>query len=225
MHQSIAVLCNTVNVPKAADPAVRTALLEAAARVIAEEGPRALTLRRLANEVGSSTMAVYTHFGSMTEVRREVRREGFARLGDRLSAVERTGDPVADYFVLGWAYYLSGTQEPNLYRAMFLDGPVDAEDAEVGLDTFAQCIDAAQRCIDAGRFTVTDSLDVATQLWALLHGVVSLQLSHLLVEEGALLSLAEGARNLFRAYGDDPRALGRSVTRSRERILGSLEVA
>ena len=211
--------------PKVADPAVRTALLDAAARVIAEEGPKALTLRRLANEVGSSTMAVYTHFGSMTGVRREVRREGFARLGERLSAVERTGDPVADYFVLGWAYYQSGTQEPNLYRAMFLDGPVDAEDAPVGLDTFAQCIDAAQRCIDAGRFTGSDALSIATQLWAMLHGVVSLQLAHLLPEDGALLSLAEGARKLFQAYGDDARALGRSFARGRERILGSLGVA
>ena len=219
------MLCNDVNVPKAADPAVRTALLEAAARVIAEDGPNGLTLRRLANEVGSSTMAVYTHFGSMTEVRREVRREGFARLGARLSAVDRTGDPVADYFVLGWAYYRSGTEDPNLYRAMFLDGPVDAEDAAMGLDTFQQCIDAAQRCIDAGRFASSDALGLATQLWALLHGIVSLQLAHLLPEDQALLSLAEGGRNLFRSFGDDPRALGRSVARSRERILGSLDVA
>src|SRR5688572_29989951 len=114
--------------PKAADPAVRVALLESAARIIAEEGPSRLTLRRLANEVGASTMVVYTHFGSMPEVRREVRREGFARLGAQLAAVEVTGDPVADYFVLGWAYFRNGTQDPNLYRAMFLDGPVDAED-------------------------------------------------------------------------------------------------
>ena len=210
--------------PKAADPAVRMALIEAAARVIAEDGPKGLTLRRLAGEVGTSTMAVYTHFGSMTEVRREVRREGFARLGANLDAVEHTGDPIADYFVLGWAYYRSGTGEPNLYRAMFLDGPVDAEDAGMGLETFAYCIDAAQRCLDGGRFTSGgDALGIATQLWALLHGIVSLELSHLLPPPQALACLTDGAMHLFRAYGDDPRALGRSFARGRERILASLE--
>ena len=211
--------------PKAADPEVRVALLEAAARIIAEEGPSRLTLRRLANEVGTSTMAVYTHFGSMTEVRREVRREGFARLGSELGAVEVTGDPVADYFVLGWAYFHMGTQNPNLYRAMFLDGPVDAEDLEMGIETFEQCIGAARRCIDGGRFTERDPVQVATQLWALMHGVVSLQLAHLLPEDQAVQCLSDGGNNLFKAFGDDPRALGRSFARGRERILGSLEIA
>jgi AcrR family transcriptional regulator len=209
-------------VPKAADPAVRVALLETAARIIAEEGPSRLTLRRLATEVGASTMAVYTHFGSMTEVRREVRREGFARLGTQLAAVEVTGDPVADYFVLGWAYFRNGTQNPNLYRAMFLDGPVDAEDVGMGVETFEHCLRAAQRCIDAGRFDAQDPLAIATQLWALLHGIVSLVLSHFLQEDQALQCLGDGGVNLFKAYGDDPRAVGRSFTRGRERVLASL---
>lgn len=208
--------------PKAADPAVRVALLEVAARVIAEEGPSGLTLRRLASEVGSSTMVVYTHFGSMTEVRREVRREGFARLGAQLDAVEATGDPVADYLVLGWAYFRTGTQNPNLYRAMFLDGPVDAVDLEMGIETFEQCISAARRCIEGGRFEAQDPVVIATQLWAVMHGIVSLQLAHLLPEEQALVCLSESGLNLFKALGDDPRALGRSFARARERIFASL---
>jgi AcrR family transcriptional regulator len=198
------------------------ALLEAAARVIAEEGPGALTLRRLSREVGTSTMAVYTHFGSMTEVRREVRREGFARLGANLAAVEETRDPVADYLVLGWAYYRTGTEEPNLYRAMFLDGPVDAEDAEMGIETFDQCMAGAQRCLDAHRFRGGDARTVATQMWALLHGIVSLQLSHLLDPNDALSCLIEGGGNLCKALGDDLRALERSGKKGQERILASM---
>jgi AcrR family transcriptional regulator len=204
--------------PKTADPAVRSALLETAARIIAAEGSGKLTLRRLAQEVGTSTMAVYTHFGSMTELRRQVRREGFARLGARLEAVETTGDPVADYIVLGWAYYTNATTYPDLYRAMFMDGPVDAEDAGAGLETFAQCVAGVQRCLDGGRFDPADAVELATQTWALLHGIASLQLAHLLSREAALASLRDTALNLFRAFGDDPRALGRSWARAVERI-------
>src|SRR5580704_4924709 len=121
--------------PKTADPALRTELVETAARLVATEGRAGLTLRRVAKEVGTSTMAVYTHFGGMDELRREVRREGFARLREQLDAVTTTRDPVADLSLLGVAYYLSAARAPNLYRAMFMDGPVDDTDVGTGLDT------------------------------------------------------------------------------------------
>ena len=59
---------------------VRRRLLESAALLIDEDGPDALTARRLAKEAGTSTMAVYTHFGSMAGVVDEVATEGFRRL-------------------------------------------------------------------------------------------------------------------------------------------------
>src|SRR4029450_13949923 len=151
--------------PRAADPGVRMALLETAAGIIATEGLGKLTLRRLANEVGTSTMAIYTHFGGMTELRREIRREGFARLGAREAAVATTGDPVADVWALGMAYYGNAVENPNLYQAMFMDGPVDEADADAGLETFGQLVTAVQRCIDAGRFGPADPVGLATQLW------------------------------------------------------------
>src|SRR5436189_5969729 len=59
---------------------LRSALIEAAARLIAAKGAAGMTLRGLAEEVGTSTMAVYTHFGGMPELRRAVRREGLPGL-------------------------------------------------------------------------------------------------------------------------------------------------
>ena len=56
-------------------------LIEAGARVLAEEGRPAVTARRLATEAGTSTMAVYTHFGSMEELFVQMCQEGFARFG------------------------------------------------------------------------------------------------------------------------------------------------
>ena len=44
--------------PRSADPEVGAALVEAAARILAEEGPAALTTRRVATEARTSTMAV-----------------------------------------------------------------------------------------------------------------------------------------------------------------------
>ncbi|MGH8917356.1 MAG: TetR/AcrR family transcriptional regulator, partial [Actinomycetes bacterium] len=146
---------------------------------------------------------IYTHFGGMDELRREIRREGFRRLAEQLDAAERTDDPLADLAALGWAYYVSATASPNLYRAMFLEGPVDDQDLDTGLETFERLVAGVQRCIDAGRFADADATDLATQLWALEHGVVSLQLAHLLAPEQAVASLRSIGVNLLRAYRAD----------------------
>jgi AcrR family transcriptional regulator len=198
--------------PKLADPAVRTALIETAAELIASDGTGGLTLRRLAREVGTSTMAVYTHFGGMDELRRAVRQEGFARLAAHQAAVGTTDDPVADLVGQGWAYYTNATTNPNLYRAMFMDVPSD-EVWTAGPETFEALVDAVQRCIDGGRFDPADASHLASQLWATAHGVVSLQIAHLLSPEQALACLTAAARNLVVAFGDDPSAYERSLER------------
>jgi AcrR family transcriptional regulator len=188
--------------PKPADPNVRMALVETAADLIAAEGPSQLSLRKLASAVGTSTMAVYTHFGGMDELRREVRREGFVRLREHMSAVPLTDDPVADIGQLGTAYYVNAVTNPNLYRAMFMEGPVGEADADVGLDTFVQLVEAVQRAIDARRFADGGATAMAQQLWALSHGTVTLQLAHLLEPEAAQDCLRAAAEGLFRAWGD-----------------------
>jgi len=204
--------------PRVADPAIRTTLIEAAARMIATEGPDALTLRRVADEVGTSTMAIYTHFGSMAELRREVRREGFARLADHLGGVARTRDTVTDLVLLGWAYFTNGVSNPHLYRAMFMEHGLDLEDAAIGLDTFEALVNAVRRCVEAGRFDHGEPLAMATQLWSLTHGIVTLHLAGFLSFEQARDALAQAALNLFIGYGDDRGAVQRSVERAARRV-------
>ncbi len=200
--------------PKVADPAVRTALLEAAARLIATEGPGGLTLRRLVDEVGTSTMAVYTHFGGMQSLRQEVRREGFARLRAHLDGVRPGTDPLADLVRLGWAYHDNALENPNLYRAMFMDHTEPAADG-IGLDTFEQLVAGVDRCLDAGRFRPADPYGLALQLWSMAHGVIALQLSGLLDASLAEGTLDAGWRHLCAAFGDDPPATDQSFTRAR----------
>ena len=211
--------------PKIADPTLRTALIETAARLIAEEGSAGLSLRRLANEVGTSTMAIYTHFGSMDEVRGAVRREGFARLAAHLGGVEETGDTVADLTLLGWAYYRNAVTNPNLYRAMFMEYPVAVSHVGVGIETFVVLVLAVDRCIRAGRFIPADPAELATQVWSMEHGIVALHLGGFLSSEQALATFTATGGHLMRAFGDDPAALGRSLATARRRASLNSAVA
>ena len=194
--------------PKAADPQVRTALIDAAARLLAE-GPEAMTTRRLAEAVGTSTMAVYTHFRGMVDLRRAVRKEGFERLAAHLEAVSPTDDPVADVAASGGAYVFNALANPHLYRFMFME-PIDVPD-EVGESTFETLVTGVERAIQAGRFDKADPYGLATQLWSMAHGIVTLHLAGLFTLEEAIECLTEMGKNLFVGFGDDRAAAERSI--------------
>jgi AcrR family transcriptional regulator len=187
-------------------------LVEAAARVLAEEGPAALTSRRLAAEIGSSTMAVFSRFESMAEVRWAVREEGFARLNARLDAMPASDDPVADLVAAGEVFFASGVANPHLYRAMFLDRP--PEEDNLGAGTYERLVSLVGRCVTAGRFPAAKPSLVpvwAAQLWSMRHGMVTMTVAELLPDEQARFVLSDMTFRLLVGYGDDPARARRSI--------------
>src|SRR5688500_10824491 len=98
---------------------VRRRLIEVAADLLSEEGPSALSARRLARDAGTSTMAVYTHFGGMPALVRAVVAEGFARLYDRVAEVAPSDDPLVDLTAAAAAYRAHALAEPHLFFVMF----------------------------------------------------------------------------------------------------------
>lgn len=211
--------------PRRSAEHISTALVEAAARLLAEEGPAALTTRRLAAAVGTSTMAVYTHFGSMDDLVRAMVHEGFRRLHRRMLQAGATDDPVADVATLGFAYRDSARDDPHLYAAMFGSSSLGGfaltdEDRQHGRYTLGTVVGAVGRCMADGRMREADVYLVAHQMWISVHGLVTLELGGYLVEpydadacfESQLLSLMLGA-------GDETDAARRSIGQARERYL------
>lgn len=161
---------------------IRRKLLEAAARLIREEGPTALSARRLAAEASTSTMAVYTQFGGMPALVREVVAEGFARLRQHLAAVVHTDDALDDLVRLCRAYRENALEYPHLYAVMFggatLGGyRLSRTEMDVGSDTFAALADALERVMGAGLIRRENSRHLAGQCWSALHGYVMLEIA------------------------------------------------
>lgn len=202
--------------PSAGRAELRGKLIEAAARLIATEGAAALTLRRVADDVGTSTMAIYTIFGGMPELRRALRHEGFARLAEALARVAPGDDPVADLALMGRAYLENAMADPHLYRVTFLEQRLDDADAVVGSEAFAALVAGVERCIAAGRFGPADASALANRFWALGHGVITLGLANLLGPAAAVACLEGAVLDLFRSWGDDTAAAERSLARSRK---------
>ena len=163
---------------------VRRRLLEAAALLLAEDGPDALTARRLASAAQTSTMAVYTHFGGMPALVKEIVVEGFTRLDAHQSSVPPTDDPVADLYDLAMAYRQNALTNPHLYAVMFgatsLKGfQLTDDDMEIGRNSFAILVGFVARAIESGQLRRDDPARVAAQVWTAIHGYVMLELAGL----------------------------------------------
>ncbi|MET0839088.1 MAG: TetR/AcrR family transcriptional regulator [Marmoricola sp.] len=163
---------------------VRRRLVETAALLIDEDGPDALTARRVAKEAGTSTMAVYTYFGGMPALVRQIVTEGFTRLDEHQARVPHTDDPLDDLLQLALAYRENALANPHLYAVMFgatsLKGFTLTEaDMEIGLNSFATLTDYVARAIEAGQLRQDEPARVAALMWTAMHGYVMLELAGL----------------------------------------------
>ena len=195
---------------------VRAALVAETARLLDEGGPEAVSVRRLADAVGTSTMAVYTHFGGKPELLRAVCSEGFRQLGRRLDRVRPTDDPVADLLGCARAYRRAAHATPHLFRAMFsrpvTDVLVDPAEQAAALETFLVLVRTVERGMAAGRLTRGDADEVALELWSAVHGLVSIELgAGVQSARQAERALAGLVRHLAVGLGDDPGRAAASV--------------
>jgi AcrR family transcriptional regulator len=209
--------------PRQADPDLGATLMEAAARLLTEEGPSALSTRRLAAAAGTSTMAVYTHFGGMDDLVRAMVHEGFRRLNDRMVGVVPSSDPVADMAQLGIAYRDNALENRHLYSVMFggstLGGfALNEEDRQYGRFVLEPVARAVSRCMDAGRFWPADPQAVANQMWIALHGLVTLELGGYLIAPYTADSLVSWQlRSLLIGAGDSVEAATASLEAAQKR--------
>ena len=184
-------------------------LVESATELMAGSGE--VTLRRVAAAAGTSTMAVYTHFGGMPGLWRAVRQEGFTRLGARLALVERTDDPVRDAVACCAAYLDNGLADRPVYLAMF-DARAELDDAGAAGAAFGVLITALARSRDAGRLCAAAEPEAAaTHLWSLGHGLLMLVLRGVL-PESRMEELVPGMlETVLVGLGDNPACAHRSV--------------
>jgi len=189
--------------PRTHDDALRGRLIDTAARVLAEDGPHAVTTRRIAQEVGTSTTAIYTLLGSKTEMFRAMYLEGFSRLAVRQNGVPITDDAVADLSELGRAYFENGLANPHLYDVMFhrpvRDFTPEPGDVEFAVSTLQDVVDTVQRAVDQGVMR-GDARDIATEVWAVVHGVTSLTIAGMLDHDTAPARLDHLMQMTTRGY-------------------------
>ncbi len=169
--------------------AVREKILAAARDLFVRHGYEAVSLRKIAEAIEYSAPALYTHFADKEEILVELCRQDFASLAAHFNKIGRVPDPVARIYQIGRAYIRFAHEFPNQYRLMFMTPDLHrVEPRQEDLDhkgdpdhdAFAFLKRAVEEAMERGAFAPEhkDPELLAQVLWAGVHGVASLQVSH-----------------------------------------------
>jgi AcrR family transcriptional regulator len=170
--------------PSVHDAALRLTLLDRACEMLSEDGPAALSLRRLAAEVGTSTTAIYSLFGSKADLVRAINQEAWLRFARHLRAIKDTDDAFRDIVDLGLAYRASAEANPHYYQVMVgtdsVGEPGEPRQLPDTGGTFELLVSKVERYFAELHRPTEDVNQVAVALWAAVHGVVSLEITGIL---------------------------------------------
>ena len=162
--------------------AFRARATAAATRLFAAHGYDGVTMRALADELGTSAMTPYRYLAGKDELFALVRADAFRRFGDRLAAaLAAARQPAARLRKLKHAYLQFAIEHADAYRIMFeLREPEDharwPDLAREARRAFGCLVHAVEDAIAAG-VLAGDALTVAHLMWASVHGLVSLHLA------------------------------------------------
>ncbi len=148
-----------------------------------DEGTEAISVRRLAREVGISTRAIYSVFGGKEGLLEALYQQSFQSLVDVLDEVPEVEDPRINLLrigTLGFRRY--AIEHPNLFRLVFERAVSNArrspEDYAVALEALQRLRSRVERCADA-RLISEKSVDVVTTSFhALCQGLASMEITN-----------------------------------------------
>lgn len=163
----------------------RAEILEAAERIFVAEGYDGATIRKIADEVGVSSTALYMHFPDKSCILLEICQGTIRQLLERNAEMASMPMDAANRVKLMLESYMRwGLDHPNAYELVFSNvrhiSAVMQEEMTTA-DLAAQCYEifsGVVREIAAQGRLRTGSADSAAQaLWASCHGVVALMVN------------------------------------------------
>ncbi|MGL5361917.1 MAG: TetR/AcrR family transcriptional regulator [Bosea sp. (in: a-proteobacteria)] len=186
---------------------LKQALTNVAEELLAEKGPAGFTLADAARRAGVSSAAPYRHFPDRETLIAEVARRGFQDFGARLAASSGASGPDTRGFIsMGSAYLAFARERPGAYAAMFA-GPLKSETQalqDAGNSAFQLLVQGISKALGGQAPKGADIPQLALQIWAVSHGVATLEASGQIkgilgsspeaVLEGAVSALIEKAR-------------------------------
>ncbi|MBT4610064.1 MAG: TetR/AcrR family transcriptional regulator [Gemmatimonadetes bacterium] len=157
-------------------------ILKRACELYVTGGSEAVSMRRLASDLGVTAPALYRHYASKEQILLDVVMVAFGLFTSYLTQA-LTGQTAAERLYLSGKGHLDfALQHPMLYEMLFI--PAHA----LGVEEFPEQIksrlaslsqfydDRVRECMEAGLLQAQDPHEVSLTLWGHAHGMVSIYL-------------------------------------------------
>ncbi|BCS97187.1 putative TetR-family transcriptional regulator [Desulfoluna limicola] len=169
-------------------------ILSVAAEIIRTHGFEALSMRRLAREVGMTAANLYNYVSGKDQIYLEIQQKGFNLLKSIVKrATDAPGTPEEKVRASAMAYIQFALANPDLYKVMFaVDTPKYADYHGTEAEGIALAEkNAGLAVLDAAKEAVRQTDPTQSEetlhnkvlfLWSTLHGIANLLLSRILQE-------------------------------------------
>lgn len=159
----------------------RAEILEAAERIFVAEGYEGATIRKIADEVGVSSTALYMHFPDKGCILLEISERTITHLLERNAEIAaKPMDAASRVRLMLDSYMRWGLEHPNAYLLVF-GGTVSPGSevlgdslSEISARTYEIFSGVVREVAAEGRLRTGDADSAAQVLWAACHGVVAL---------------------------------------------------
>jgi AcrR family transcriptional regulator len=154
-----------------------------AGELLRTEGPEAVTVRGVAERAGTTTRAIYSLFSGKEGLLRALYHDAAAVMTRYHEEVAADDDPVEEFLELAAAYRRAAMEHPYAYGLLMVGVPgfvPAAEDRALLRRSFTRVIATLERMAAGGQLGGRQPRAVASQMWALVHGLTSLELRGLL---------------------------------------------
>jgi len=157
----------------------RRAILDATEAILLEDGVELFSIRKLATRCGFTAPTIYHYFRDKDGLIDALLEERFSRLLQRVRRVRLGPDPVANMREHAHAFLRFGRGNPAFYQLM-MRGARDGQERTVRAAEQTREIMSGplEALLAAGRLHTDDLAAAQQSLWALLHGLISLQIGN-----------------------------------------------
>jgi AcrR family transcriptional regulator len=159
----------------------RDEILAAALDILRADGHVALTVRKVADRAGCSTIGVYTWFGGKDGLVDAILIDGFNDFAKALRGGRSKRGPIGRLIGQANAYRTWALAHPTHYQVMFLQavpGHVPAAEAvAAGFGAYNVLFDEVKAAQLRGELVQADSEAVAMTMWGMVHGLVSIEIN------------------------------------------------
>jgi AcrR family transcriptional regulator len=162
---------------------LRQEILDVAREMFVAEGYANVSMRKIADKIGYSPTTIYLYFRDKADLLHQICEESFAQLARNISSIQHLSANSLEKLRMGMREYINfGLKHPSHYEVIFIipiqsavGSDYESSQGKVAFETLRSSVGA---CVK-DKLLKDNDIELASQtLWAGIHGVTSLLITH-----------------------------------------------